>query len=121
MMSVQSSLVMVPIEEFEGMLRGIRDGIATARQTLHDSMYKLMFPPEETKAEKARKEQEKLREAAERDARMAKRAKELQAAKEEALAGYSVANAAVEAVLQRRRPRQSARKWRRDAGLLSCR
>jgi len=94
----------VPIEEFEGMLRGIRDGIATARQTLHDSMYKLMFPPEETKAEKARKEQEKLREAAERDARMAKRAKELQAAKEEASAGYSVANAAVEAVLQRRRP-----------------
>jgi Leucine-rich repeat (LRR) protein len=94
----------VPIEEFEGMLRGIRDGIATARQTLHDSMYKLMFPPEETKTEKARKEQEKLREAAERDARMATRAKELQTAKEKASAGYSVANAAVEAVLQRRRP-----------------
>jgi len=93
----------VPIEEFEGMLRGIRDGIAHARQDLHDSMYNLMFPPEETRAEKQRKEQEKQREAAERDARMAKREKELQAAKEEAAGGYPVANATVEALLQRRR------------------
>ena len=89
----------VPIEDFEAMLRGLRDGISHVRQDLHDSMYRLMFPPERDKEAEARKEAQRLREMEECEARMAARAEELKSA---SLGKYGTGDAAVKAVLARR-------------------
>ena len=72
----------LPIEEFEGYMRDIRDGIARVRHELHDSIYALMFPPDKATAEAARalEDAERARAAAERSQRMSQRAADLDAA-----------------------------------------